>query len=170
MKVFCCYLKDALSKKISLDADVFVSRKKKHVHIAFKIPISEYEFFDRLIDSISDEWEKRKIFFEDYKMIYPRLITSLKWKFDYVFFERKAKNGKQRPRKMFNKIVDLIYETFIRKYYFVKISQSKKGHVYLIVRKKRGRLLGEEKNALHKKIFDISRSVFHWYGERHDFV
>ena len=85
MKVFCCYLKDALSKKISLDADVFVSRKKKHVHIAFKIPISEYEFFDRLIDSISDEWEKRKIFFEDYKMIYPRLITSLKWKFDCLF-------------------------------------------------------------------------------------
>ena len=78
MKVFCCYLKDALSKKISLDADVFVSRKKKHVHIAFKIPISEYESFDRLIDFISDEWEKRKIIFEDYKMIFPGLITLLK--------------------------------------------------------------------------------------------
>ena len=125
MKVFCCYLKDALSKKSSLDADVFVSRKKKHVHIAFKIPISEYEFFDRLIDSISDEWEKRKIFFEDYKMIYPRLITSLKWKFDYVFFERKAKMENNTLEKLCNKIVDIIYETFTRKYYFVKISQSK---------------------------------------------
>ena len=72
--------------------------------------------------------------------------------------------------KMYNKMADVIYKTFTRKYYFVKISQSKKGHVYLIVKKKRGRLLGEEKNALHKKIFDISRSVFHWYGERHDFV
>ena len=40
MKVFCCYLKDALSKKFSLDADVFVPKKKRHVHIAFKIPIS----------------------------------------------------------------------------------------------------------------------------------
>ena len=125
MKVFRCYLKDALSKKSSLDADVFVSRKKKHVHIAFKIPISEYEFFDRLIDFISDEWEKRKIFFEDYKMIYPRLITSLKWKFDYVFFERKAKMENNTLEKMCNKIVDVIYETFTRKYYFVKISQSK---------------------------------------------
>ena len=125
MKVFCCYLEDALSKKSSLDADVFVSRKKKHVHIAFKIPISEYEFFDRLIDSISDEWEKRKIFFEDYKMIYPRLITSLKWKFDYVFFERKAKMENNTLEKLCNKIVDIIYETFTRKYYFVKISQSK---------------------------------------------
>ena len=54
MKVFCCNLKDALSKKFSLDADAFVSRKKKHVHIAFKIPIPEYESFDRLIDFILD--------------------------------------------------------------------------------------------------------------------
>ena len=63
--------------------------------------------------------------------------------------------------KMYNKIVVVIYETFTRKYYFMKISQSKKGHTYLIARKKRGRLLGEEKNALHKKIFDIFRSVFY---------
>ena len=32
-------------------------------------------------------------------MVYPRLINSLKWKFDYVFFERKVKNGKRNPRK-----------------------------------------------------------------------
>ena len=63
--MFCCYLKDALSKKFSLDTDVFVSRKKKDVHIAFKIPTLEYESFDRLIDFISDEREKRKTFFED---------------------------------------------------------------------------------------------------------
>ena len=93
MKVFCCYLKDPLSKWLSLDADVFVS-KKKNVRIDFKIPISEYESFDRWIDFISNEWEKKKIFFEDFKMIYPRLISSLKWKFDYVFFETKIKNGK----------------------------------------------------------------------------
>ena len=71
--------------------------------------------------------------------------------------------------KMCNKTVNVIYETFTRKCYFVKISQSKKAHVYLLVRKKRGRLLGEEKNALHKKVFDISVSLFHWY-DWHDFV
>ena len=47
-------------KKLSLDADVFVSKKKKDVDIAFKMLISEYESFDRLIDFISNEWEKRK--------------------------------------------------------------------------------------------------------------
>ena len=170
MKVFGCYLKDALSKKFSFDSDAFVSRKKKHVHIAFKISISEYESFDRLVDFISNEWEKRKIFFEDYKMIYSRLISSLKWKFDCLFWEE-SKKWKTTPyKKMCNKTVDVIYETFTRKYCFVKISQSKKGHVYLIVRKKRGRLLGEEKNALHKKIFDISQSIFNWYDEKYEFL
>ena len=47
MKLFCCYLKYTLSKKFSLDADVFFSSKKNHVHIAFKIPISECGSFDR---------------------------------------------------------------------------------------------------------------------------
>ena len=37
---------------------------------------------------------------------------------------------------------------------------SEEKDIYLIVRKKRGRLVGEEKQALHKKIFDVSSSVF----------
>ena len=86
MKVFCCYLKQALHKTFFLDADVFASKKKRHVHIAFTIPIIQYESFDRLIDFIFKVWEKRKIFFYDYKVMYPRLLSSLKWKFDYVFF------------------------------------------------------------------------------------
>ena len=76
-------------KKFSLDANVFVSKKKKHVDIAFKMLISEYESFDRLIDFISNEWEKRKKFLKNYKIVSPRLISLLRWKFDYVFFERK---------------------------------------------------------------------------------
>ena len=72
----------------------FVSKNKRHVHIAFKIPIYEYDPFDKFIDFISKEWEKSKKNFCDYKMIYPRLINSLKWK-----FENKRRNGKQRVRK-----------------------------------------------------------------------
>ena len=37
---------------------------------------------------------KKKYFFDNYELIYPRLITSLKWRIDYVLFERKKKNGK----------------------------------------------------------------------------
>ena len=140
---FCCYLKDAHFKIFSLNVDVFVSRKKRHVHITFKISISQYESFDELIEFTSNEWQKRKIFFFDYKMIYPRLKSSMRWKFGYSFLRRKKKIMESIAlEKLCNKIIDVIYETFTRKYYFIKMSQSKKQkkvHIYLIVRKKRGR-------------------------------
>ena len=53
--------------------------------------------------------------------------------------------------KLCDRIVEAVHETFIRKIYFVKISQSKLGHIFLIVRKKRGRLLAVEKDALPQK-------------------
>ena len=63
MKVFCFDLKLSLSKKISLDVDVSVSGRKKHVYIVLKTPISENEFFDDPFNFISNESEKRKILF-----------------------------------------------------------------------------------------------------------
>ena len=69
--------------------------------------------------------------------------------------------------KMCENIVDVIHETFTQKYYLVRISQSKRGHIYLIFRKNRGRLLYKEKDALHRKIFDVVISVFSWYCKRH---
>ena len=61
--------------------------------------------------------------------------------------------------KMCENIVDVIYETFTRKYYLVRISQSKRGHIYLIVREKRGQLLYEEKMDSTEK-FSMSSAVF----------
>ena len=69
--------------------------------------------------------------------------------------------------KMCEHLEDVIHEMFTRKYYIAKISQSKKDHIYLIVRKKRGRLLYGEKDVLHAKICDIISSVFTWYCKRH---
>lgn len=53
--------------------------------------------------------------------------------------------------KLCNEIVDVVYETFTRTYYFVKISQSKKGHIYIIARKNRCRFIGGEKTPFIKK-------------------
>ena len=62
MKVFCCYLKDALSKKFS-STPTYWFEKRRDIHFAFKIPISKYESFDRLTDFILNECENRNIFF-----------------------------------------------------------------------------------------------------------
>ena len=121
------------------------------MHIAFKIPISDYGSIGKLIDFISDEWEKIKAFFENYNMIYLRLINSLKRKLIMCFFKGREKMENETLENLYNKIVDVVHETFTRKFYFVKISQSKKGHIYLIVRKKKGDLLKRKKTPYIKK-------------------
>ena len=72
--------------------------------------------------------------------------------------------------KLCIKIVDVVHETLIRKYYFVKILQSKLDHIFLIVCKKRGRLISEEKDALHRKIFEIAGCFFDWYKRKYKFL
>ena len=48
-------------------------------------------------------------------------------------------------KKMCENMVDVIQETFTRKYYLVKISQSKSGHIYFIVRRKRSAIVRGKK-------------------------
>ena len=95
MKVFCVHMKQKVLDKFLLNVDVFAFLKKKHVHLAFELPLSDSDYFDKVIDLISNEWERQEIFFNNYEMIYARLIQSMKWKFDYVFFFRKKNKSKK---------------------------------------------------------------------------
>ena len=81
-------------KKYEIIVNVFVSKKKKLVLLAFENSLMSYPFFDEIIHFVYKEWEQRKCFFEDYEMIYPCVITSLHWKFDYVFFFQRIKKCK----------------------------------------------------------------------------
>ena len=73
MRNFCEYMKESIYRKFNIDVDVFVSQKKA---CAFCLQCQETV-------------QKREIIFDDYKMIYHRLIMSLRRRFDYVFFRRK---------------------------------------------------------------------------------
>ena len=42
MNSFCIFLTDAIREKSKIDAIVFVSQKKKHVHLSLKKPLYEY--------------------------------------------------------------------------------------------------------------------------------
>ena len=91
MKVFCHYIREAILQTFHLDVDVYGLKKKGLVHIAFKKTLTSYLNFKNIIQFASDEWRKRKMFFTNYEMIYPILIPSLKWKYDFVFFKKVGK-------------------------------------------------------------------------------
>ena len=73
-------------------------KKKKLVDFPFIRPLISYPFFDDIIEFVGCRWEERRNFFSNYKMIYPRLNYSMRWKHDYFFFE-KVENNKNVSRE-----------------------------------------------------------------------
>ena len=53
INIFCCYIKEGLSKKFRIEVDVFLSKKKQLVNFAFSRPLISYPFFDEIIDFVA---------------------------------------------------------------------------------------------------------------------
>ena len=87
MNIFCYCIKEELFKKFRIEVDIFVS-KKKLVHFAFSRPLISYSFFDDIFEFVVCQWEDRRNYFSNYKMIYLHLNHSMRWKHDYIFFEK----------------------------------------------------------------------------------
>ena len=77
MKVFCYYLKEALLKEFSLDADVFVLQKKEMYTLLLKFQYQSTNLLTNLLNLSQRSREKEKEI-SDYKMIYSRLINSMR--------------------------------------------------------------------------------------------
>ena len=93
-------------------------------------------------------------------MIYPKLNQSLKWKNDYIFLE-KAKNNNNVYRDLDNMFEDLKNSfsiQFSSLFYHVKKSQLKNSF-YVLIRKKRGKVLGDKRKQLFDHLKDISENI-----------
>ena len=63
MRVFCWFIKEKIERRLGLSVDIFVSKKKKLVHFAFKKALSSYSCLNELVSFVRKEWEKRDMFF-----------------------------------------------------------------------------------------------------------
>ena len=84
MNNFCRVLTDSLRSKFEIEVEVFVSKKKKAVHMSLMKPLLSYEFFNDMIKFIRKFWNCRQKFYPGYLFVYPKLKQSLKWRFDYI--------------------------------------------------------------------------------------
>ena len=87
---FCIFLEYATWKKFAIRLDFSVSKKKKRAHMSLKNPFVCYEFFNKFLNFVEIEWEKKN------EIIYPPSIPSFKWHYDYLFFEKKNKTWKTK--------------------------------------------------------------------------
>ena len=92
MNNFCENLGDSLREKFKIEVEVFVSNKKKLVHMSLRKPPISYKFLNRIINFVRKYWNMRKRFYPGYFFLYPKLNQSLKWRFDYIIIS----NNKSR--------------------------------------------------------------------------
>ena len=131
MNTFCEYIKDEIKKEFNIPVDVFVSRKEKLVNFAFE---SFFSFYDELIRFVYVKWEQRR-FLMSYEMVYPRLITSLCWKFDYVFFNewKMQKCEHELLDRLVDEFLSAIKEKYSERYYHLQIAKSKSKWIYFVI-------------------------------------
>ena len=100
-------------------------------------------------------------------MIYPSLNENLKQKNDYTFFERKEKKKMEKSiekdlNDMFDDLKDSFSNLFSGLICFVKATQVKKS-IYVLIRKKRGKILGDKRQELFEQVKNISEDIYYNY-------
>ena len=98
MNNFCTNLEDSLREEFEIEVEVFISKKKKLVHMSLVKPLISYNFFKDIINIIRDYWNKKQRFYPGYFFLYPKLNQSLKWRFDYIMITNNRYKGKKYGR------------------------------------------------------------------------
>ena len=71
-----------------INPELYYSRRKKLVHMAIDKCIYEYQNYVKLLDEISELYNRH--FRTDFTFYRPiRLVPTIKWKFDYVVFRKR---------------------------------------------------------------------------------
>ena len=81
---FCRCLEESTHCEFNIDARIFVSKRKKLVHLSLSKTLSSYHFFHELIRFVRMYWNKRQYFYLGCFLIQARLNQMVKFKFDYI--------------------------------------------------------------------------------------
>ena len=148
MNSFCECLTEALCLKFNTDANFFVSKKKKIIHMSIKKPLIHYSFYKEIIFFIKKYWGDRKYFCQPYILCYPKLNQSIKWRFDYIIaFKKNYKTVKDMKNGCSIGQVLWRHQKFCKnrfKGYVIKVSELNSSF-FVLLKRYRGKILGDRK-------------------------
>ena len=90
VKVLCSKLEFRLKEKFPdvMLTEVYLSRRRKYIHMAFERTIYHFERKKEFLDEIEkfyNEYLKK-----DFELLKPmKIINTIKWKFDYLVFRKR---------------------------------------------------------------------------------
>ena len=105
MNSFCENLGGSLCQEFEIEVKVFVSKKKKLVHMSLVKPLIFYKFFNDIIKFIRKYLNMRKRFYPGFFFFCPKLNQSVKWRFHYITIS----NSKFRGKNM-DELLDRFFE------------------------------------------------------------
>ena len=73
-------------------AEVYYSKRRKHIHFAFEDRLSNYERKKEFLEEVKKFYNENLK--KDFEFLNPmKIIHTIKWKFDYIAFrKRKSRN------------------------------------------------------------------------------
>ena len=72
--------------------DFYLSRRSKLVHMGLGVPLQKFDLSDEIISFIESQWKEQNNTKFSFVQLY--LINSVKWKFDYIIFEKNISSNK----------------------------------------------------------------------------
>ena len=91
IKLFLTQLKNAMEKTFpTLTVHFFVSRRNRYVHMGLNRPLHSIENFVEVLKLTENLWNEKTNSDELFIFIkYPKIVHSVKWKYDYLISKKK---------------------------------------------------------------------------------
>lgn len=88
IKRFVNLLSEHMKEKFpEVTTEFYFSKRKNYVHMGLDSPLFFYTRHDQITDEInsfmSGELDKR------FKILFPQLVATVKWKYNYIIFQKK---------------------------------------------------------------------------------
>ena len=81
-------LSEKLKRKFRNDLDFYLSKRKKHARTVFDRPFISLRRHKEILTFILGKWKKVEDK-QEYKIVFPKLIHSMRRRYDYLFFNAK---------------------------------------------------------------------------------
>ena len=160
MNGFCTNLTERLINRFKIDATVFVSKKKKHIHLSLKKPLFEHRNYKQIIRFIRKYSEDRIMFCEPYVLNFPKLSQSIKWRHEYILAIKKS-TAFDTMDAMLDRFFEEVERNFKEnfKQYRVEVSEMS-GSFFVLVKRRRGKILGEQQKLLFDTLKKLTEDTY----------
>ena len=92
MRTFLIYLQNELKKSFpDVDIGFYILRRSRYAHMGSDVPLNRIPNHEAFVETIKKLWYEKKTD-DKFHICDPYLISSMRWKYDYIIFRKNYYN------------------------------------------------------------------------------